>query len=91
MRKIGRAVRGLISIGVLTTWTLATLFAHWLLPLRFDLCLLFGAVMTVTGPTVILPLLRQIKPDPKVAAILKWEGILVDPVGATLAVLVFEV
>ncbi len=91
LRKIGRAVRGLISIGVLTTWTLATLFAHWLLPLRFDLCLLLGAVLTVTGPTVILPLVRQIKPDYRIAAILKWEGIVVDPVGATLSVLVFQV
>ncbi|NLI79281.1 MAG: sodium:proton antiporter [Candidatus Riflebacteria bacterium] len=89
--RIGRVVRTLNTIGVMATWTLATLAAHLLLPLSFPVCLLFGAILTVTGPTVILPLLRQIKPNPRVSSILRWEGILVDPVGATLAVLVFEV
>lgn len=91
LSKIGRVVRGLLSIGVLATWVQATVLAHLLLPLSFPLCLLFGAILTVTGPTVIIPLLRQIKPDPRIASILRWEGILVDPVGATLAVLVFQV
>jgi NhaP-type Na+/H+ or K+/H+ antiporter len=49
-----------------------------------------GAILTVTGPTVIGPLLRQVRPSRRVAATLKWEGIIIDPIGAVLAVLVFE-
>jgi NhaP-type Na+/H+ or K+/H+ antiporter len=52
--------------------------------------LVLGAVLVVTGPTVIGPLLREIRPTGRVSTVAKWEGIAVDPVGATLAVLVFE-
>jgi NhaP-type Na+/H+ or K+/H+ antiporter len=51
---------------------------------------LLGAILVVTGPTVIGPLLRQIRPSRRVASTLKWESIVIDPVGAVLAVLVFE-
>ncbi|MDT8400677.1 MAG: cation:proton antiporter [Bacteroidales bacterium] len=90
-RKIGRVVSLLISIGVIITWITATMAAHWLFGLNIEIAILLGAVLTVTGPTVIGPLLRNIRPRQNVSNILKWEGILIDPIGALLAILVFEV
>ncbi|MEP3482539.1 MAG: sodium:proton antiporter [Fuerstiella sp.] len=89
LKKIGRPLALLLSVGVLITWVLATIGAHWLL--QFDLLesLLLGAILTVTGPTVIGPLLREIRPTGAVGPIARWEGIVVDPIGAVLAVLVF--
>lgn len=89
LKKIGRPLAMLLSVGVLITWVLATLGAHWLL--QFDLLesLLLGAILTVTGPTVIGPMLREIRPTGAVGPIARWEGIVVDPIGAVLAVLVF--
>lgn len=80
----------LISVGALVTWIVATVSAHFILGLDWELSVLLGAILIVTGPTVITPLLRQIRPKGQVGAALKWEGILIDPVGAVLAVLVFE-
>jgi len=90
LRDIGRVVRNLISVGVLVTWLLVTVFAHLLLDLPLELAVLFGALLVVTGPTVIVPLLRHIRPGPRVGSAVKWEGIVNDPIGAILAVLVFE-
>jgi NhaP-type Na+/H+ or K+/H+ antiporter len=64
--------------------------AYFILNLEFKLALLFGAILIVTGPTVILPILRQIRPKGNLHSIAKWEGIMIDPVGAVIAVLVFE-
>ncbi len=89
-RKIGRVVMLLISLGVIVTWVTASLSAYWLFGLNFKVSALLGAVLTVTGPTVIGPLLRNIRPKKGVGNILKWEGILIDPIGALLAILVFE-
>ena len=86
----GKMVRNLCSIGCLITWTVATLAAHYLTALPWPLAFLFGAIVTVTGPTVIAPLLRTVRPNSNIASILRWEGIVIDPVGALLAVLVFE-
>src|SRR5690554_7807637 len=58
--------------------------------LSFELALLFGALVTVTGPTVIVPLLRSVRPVASVSRILRWEGIVIDPIGALLAVLAYE-
>ncbi len=88
--RVGRAVRNLISIGALVTWVCASLAAWLLLDLGPALAVLLGAVLTVTGPTVIGPMLRHVRPQGSVGAVLKWESILIDPIGATLAVLVFE-
>ncbi|MBE0594199.1 MAG: sodium:proton antiporter [Gemmatimonadales bacterium] len=90
LRVIGRAVRGLITIGVLLTWWLSAALAHWLLGLDLALAALFGAVLVVTGPTVIIPLLRHIRPKARIGSTVKWEGIVNDPIGAILGVLVFE-
>lgn len=84
------AIFRLISVGALVTWLVAAVSARLILDLPWDLSVLLGAILIVTGPTVIGPLLRQIKPKGQVGAALKWEGILIDPVGAVLAVLVFE-
>lgn len=80
----------LISIGAVITWAVAAIAAHLIVGLSWALSILLGAILIVTGPTVIGPLLRQIKPKGQAGAVLKWEGILIDPVGAVLAVLVFE-
>ena len=77
-------------MGSIITWITATSAAYFILHFEFKLALLFGAILIVTGPTVILPLLRQIRPGGNLYAIAKWEGIMIDPVGAVLAVLVFE-
>jgi NhaP-type Na+/H+ or K+/H+ antiporter len=90
LREIGRAVRNLITIGALVTWVLAALAAHWFLNLNFNIAILLGAILVVTGPTVTGPLLRHVRPIGRVGNIVKWEGITIDPVGAMLAVLVFE-
>lgn len=88
------AVRGvfwrLVSLGALLTWGVTALAARYLLEVSWSVALLLGAILVVTGPTVIGPLLRHIRPTGKVGPLLKWEGIMIDPVGASLAVLVFE-
>lgn len=87
----GPVVARLISVGALATWIVAALGARFVLGLDWALAILFGAILIVTGPTVVGPLLRQIRPKGRAGTILKWEGILIDPVGAVLAVLVFEI
>ena len=83
-----RIVAKLVTVGVLVTWVLAAASAQLILGLSWQMAILLGAVLTVTGPTVVLPLLRQIRPTGAGGTVLKWEGILIDPVGAVLAVLV---
>jgi len=90
IRGHGNVVRNLVTVGVLITWVLATLAASTFLDWDIYLAALFGAIVTVSGPTVILPLLRTVRPTNAVSRVLRWEGILVDPLGAILAVLVFD-
>jgi NhaP-type Na+/H+ or K+/H+ antiporter len=90
LRQHGRVTLRLVTVGALVTWALSTLAAHFLAGFRWDAALLLGAIVIVSGPTVVLPLLRLINPQGRVGSILKWEGIGIDPVGALLAVLVFE-
>ena len=91
LRQVGRVVTSLVTLGAMVTWALATAAAHYVLGMGLEPALLLGAILVVTGPTVIVPLLRQMRPSPQVGNTLKWEGILIDPVGAVLAVLVFEI
>ncbi|MEL4398834.1 cation:proton antiporter [Shewanella algae] len=86
----GRMVTHLVSVGALITWGCIASAAHFLLSFDWPLALLFGALVVVTGPTVIVPMLRTVKPKSQLASILRWEGIVIDPIGAMLAVLVFE-
>ena len=91
IRGHGAVVRNLVTIGVLVTWGAATFSAWWFLGWDPYLATLFGAIVTVSGPTVIIPLLRTIRPTNTLSNVLRWEGILIDPLGAILAVLVFNV
>lgn len=83
-------VRRLITTGVLVTWIMITVSTHLLLDFSWKLSFLFGAITVVTGPTVVVPMLRTVRPTAKVAKILRWEGIVIDPIGALLGVLVFQ-
>ena len=83
-------VTRLVTIGVVVTWILAGVAGYFLLGMDWRVAALAGAILTVTGPTVVGPMLRHIRPSKNVAAVIKWEGIVVDPIGALLAVLVFE-
>lgn len=87
---IGSIVGKLISIGSFVTFACSTLAAHYIVDLSWSLSFLFAALIIVTGPTVIAPILRNIPLKKDVANILKWEGILIDPIGALAAVLVYE-
>ena len=65
--------------------------AHYFLDMDYRVGLLFGSLIIVTGPTVIAPILRSVRPKKNISTILKWEGIAIDPIGALVAVLVYEV
>lgn len=90
LKDVGRVVITLIILGAVITWIIASAAAHYILELDIRISILLGAILIVTGPTVIGPLLSHIRPLKRVGRILKWEGILIDPVGAILAVLVYE-
>jgi len=90
VRAVASTVRNLLIIGSLITWGCSTLIAHYLVGLPWDLSLLFGALIIVTGPTVIAPLIRNVRPTANISSILRWEGIIIDPIGASVAVLVFD-
>ncbi|MFC0444367.1 cation:proton antiporter [Pseudidiomarina halophila] len=90
IRGHGRMVTHLVTIGVLITWVSAAIVAYLLIDFGWALAALFGALVVVTGPTVIMPMLRSVRPQANVANILRWEGIIIDPIGALLAVLVYE-
>ena len=91
IRGHGKVVSRLISWGVLMLWVAVACFSHFFVGMAWPIAFLFGAIMTVTGPTVIMPMIQAVRPTPAVARILRWEGILVDPLGAILAVLTFTV
>lgn len=90
LRATGSVVQRLISVGALVTWFLTSALAVYILRMDVAASVLLGAITMVTGPTVVIPLLRLVRPKDRVASMLKWEGILIDPIGAVLAVLVFE-
>ncbi len=90
IRGLASVVRNLITVGVLITWLITAVATHYLIGFPYELAFLFGAVVVVTGPTVIVPILRTVRPNAKIANILRWEGIVIDPLGALLAVLVFD-
>ncbi|PSG96876.1 hypothetical protein BRD56_08855 [Thermoplasmatales archaeon SW_10_69_26] len=90
LEEVGSVVRNLVTVGVLVTWAVTTAGAYLLLDLGLNLSLLLGAILVVTGPTVIIPLLRHLRPKANVSTTLKWEGILIDPIGVILSVGVFR-
>lgn len=91
LKNVGGVIGNLVSFGALLTWILTAAGGYYIFQFGWELSVLLGAILVVTGPTVIIPLLRQVRPAGQVGSILKWEGIVIDPIGAMLAVLVFEV
>jgi NhaP-type Na+/H+ or K+/H+ antiporter len=91
LKYTGDVVRNLITVGVLVTWVSGSILAFLFLDLPLMLSVLLGAIIVVSGPTVIGPLLRHVRLPHNTDATLEWESILIDPIGALLAVLVFEV
>ncbi len=81
---IRRPVFRLVSIGMLVTWVLTTVIVHNLFHETRRLSALLAAILVVSGPTVVEPLLRLARPSPPASTMLRWEGILIDPIGATL-------
>ncbi|WP_298996206.1 cation:proton antiporter [Flagellimonas sp. S174] len=87
---VGPVITKLITLGTIVTFFGAGVAAHYFFELSWQISFLFSALIIVTGPTVIAPILRNIPLKKDVSTVLKWEGILIDPIGALVAVLVFE-
>src|SRR3990172_5974933 len=90
LRGVRGVVRNLVTVGALVTWAIAALSAHVIIGLDLRVAVLLGSILVVTGPTVIGPLLDLVRPMGQTGPILRWESIVIDPIGAMLAVLVFE-
>src|SRR5690625_5006963 len=88
---LGKPIFRISSIGAFLAWILGSLTAHYMAGLSWAVAFVIGGLFIVTGPTVIMPLLRQTKLKPRPARVLKWEGIVVDPIGVLLAVFAFEI
>jgi len=87
---VGPVITKLITLGTVVTFFGAGVAAHYIFGLSWQISFLFSGLIIVTGPTVITPILRNIPLKKDVSTVLKWEGILIDPIGALVAVLVFE-
>ncbi|MBF2017747.1 MAG: cation:proton antiporter [Rivularia sp. T60_A2020_040] len=93
LRELGRvstSLQLLVTLGTLITLIGGSMAAHWLGEFPWPIAFLYASIVVVTGPTVVSPLLKQIKVDRQVATLLEGEGILIDPVGAILAVVVLD-
>lgn len=90
LRRSQRPIRRLVSLGAIVTLAGGALFARWLLDWSWLQCWLFGSLIVVTGPTVIGPLVSELRLHPRVATVLEAEGVLIDPIGALIAVVMLE-
>lgn len=90
IKNVGPVITKLITLGSAITFFGAGIIAHLIFNLSWQLSFLFSGLIIVTGPTVITPILRNIPLKKDLSTVLKWEGILIDPIGALVAVLVFE-
>ena len=90
IKQHGKVVQLLVSVGVVITIAVVALSTYFLFDVDPLIALLFGSLVCVTGPTVITPLLRSVRPNKTISNILKWEGIIIDPIGAIAVVLVYE-
>nr|WP_088893116.1 sodium:proton antiporter [Leptolyngbya ohadii] len=89
--KVSGSLRNLVTLGVLITLLGGGMAAHWLGEFPWTIAFLYASLVVVTGPTVVSPLLKQVKVDRSVAVLLEGEGVLIDPVGAILAVVVLDI
>ncbi len=90
IKHVGPVITKLITLGSTITFFGAGLLSRYIFGLSWEISFLFSALIIVTGPTVITPILRNIPLKKDISTVLKWEGILIDPIGALVAVLVFE-
>jgi len=90
IKTVGPVITKLISLGSIVTFFGAAVAAYFTFNLSWEISFLFSGLIIVTGPTVITPILRNIPLKKDISTVLKWEGILIDPIGALVAVLVFE-
>lgn len=84
-------VRKLVWVGAPITWIAGSAAAHFLIGLPWPMAFMLGAILVVSGPTVVTPILDFARPHGKVRGILQWEGTLLDPIGALFAVVVFQI
>lgn len=91
LNRVSGSLRNLVSFGVLITLMGGGMAAHWLGEFPWTIAFLYAALVVVTGPTVISPLLKQVKVDRQISVLLEGEGVLIDPVGAILAVVVLNI
>ncbi|MFD1851111.1 cation:proton antiporter [Oceanobacillus bengalensis] len=91
VKGISKSVFRVVTFGAFIAWIGGSLAAHYIAGLSLEIAFIIGGLFVVTGPTVIIPLLRQAKLKPRTAAVLKWEGIIVDPVGPLLALFAYEI
>ncbi len=91
LSRSAREIRSLVTVGALVTWILTTVVAYLVVGFPISLAVLFGALMTVTGPTVVQPLMRRMKIPRAIKTVLEGEAILIDPIGAILAVAVLDI
>lgn len=92
LRLAPKAVRNLLSVGALCSFLGGTLCAYYVAGIGgWSAAFLYGALVIVTGPTVIVPLLKNIRIVRRVHTILLWEGILIDAIGAITAVVTLEI
>ncbi len=90
LRKTDGAVTRMVALGAPIGWVLGSLACYYVAGLVWPVAILFAGILVVTGPTVVLPLLRQSNVAARPRAILKWEAIVNDPVGALLGVVTYE-
>lgn len=91
IKGISKSVFRIVTGGAFLAWIGGSLAAHFIAGLNLEVAFIIGGLFVVTGPTVIIPLLRQAKLKPRTAAVLKWEGIIVDPAGPLLALFAYQV
>jgi NhaP-type Na+/H+ or K+/H+ antiporter len=91
LRDAAVGVRRLVFIGAPLGWLTSVLALHYGAGIGWESAAVFGGIMIVTGPTVIAPLLRTARLSRRPAALLQWEAIVNDPIGALAAVLAFSV
>ncbi len=89
--EVSSSIRNLVTIGTLITLLGGGMAAHWLSEFPWPIAFLYASLIVVTGPTVINPLLKQVRVDRQVATLLEGEGVLIDPIGAILAVVVLNI
>lgn len=91
IKGVSKSVFRIVTIGAFIAWIGGAIAAHFIAGLSLEISFIIGGLFIVTGPTVILPLLRNAKLKPRTAAVLKWEGIIVDPFGPLLALFAYEI